>query len=168
MKKIILLAVAVVVCSVMSVQAQNFSYGVKVGVAMGNFSDIDDDAGFGFQAGISGEYAFGASAVSADIMYAQTGSDNLSASYLNVPILYNYYITDGLAVKAGIQPGFLLGGDLKDIEGESFALAAPVGVSYALNCGIDLDLRYNFGLTEVVKDSEVVNNVLSFTVGYKF
>ncbi|MFI3319777.1 MAG: porin family protein [Rikenellaceae bacterium] len=171
MKKIIFSAVAVAmaICTVATAQAQDFTYGVKVGVAMGNFSEGNDDSGFGLQVGVSGEYSLSdVSAISADIMYAQTGSDNLSASYLNIPILYNYKFAEGFAVKAGIQPGFLMGGDLKDWDGESFALAVPVGVSYDLECGIGFDLRYNFGLTEVVKDSEMVNNVLSFTVGYKF
>ena len=34
-------------------------------------------------------------------------------NYLNIPILANFYVTKGLALKAGIQPGFLIGSKLR-------------------------------------------------------
>ncbi len=38
----------------------------------------------------------------------QTKDVKSTTTYLNVPILANYYVLPGLAIKAGIQPGFLL------------------------------------------------------------
>lgn len=46
-------------------------------------------------------------------------------------------------------------------------LSIPVGVSYELGCGVIFDLRYNIGLTHVVKDTKGNNSVCQLTVGYK-
>lgn len=101
--------------------------------------------------------------------------------YLNIPIVANYYIAKGFAIKAGIQPGFLLSAksnidligryvyeeiDKKDFE--SFDLSIPIGLSYETD-NVVIDGRYNLGLTKVNKvgDSSK-NSVIQFTLGYKF
>jgi len=107
--------------------------------------------------------------------------DNLG--YLNIPIVANYYFAKGWAVKAGIQPGFLLSAKVKrdglgltpnldeDIKSDlkTFDLSIPLGISYETNNFV-IDGRYNLGLTKVNKDGDnsVKNNVIQFTFGYKF
>jgi len=103
--------------------------------------------------------------------------------YLNIPIVANYYFAKGWAVKAGIQPGFLLSAKVKrdglgltpnldeDIKSDlkTFDLSIPLGISYETNNFV-IDGRYNLGLTKVNKDGDnsVKNNVIQFTFGYKF
>ena len=107
--------------------------------------------------------------------------DNLG--YLNIPIVANYYFAKGWAVKAGIQPGFLLSAKVKrdglgltpnldeDFKSDckTFDLSIPLGISYETNNFV-IDGRYNLGLTKVNKDGDnsVKNNVIQFTFGYKF
>ena len=103
--------------------------------------------------------------------------------YLNIPIVANYYFAEGWAIKAGIQPGFLLsakvkvdgvGGtpsvdtDVKD-DSKTFDLAIPLGISYEFSNFV-VDGRYNLGLTKISKngDESYKNNVIQFTFGYKF
>ena len=37
----------------------------------------------------------------------------IKMDYINVPVLLNVYVTKGLAVKAGIQPGFKVNSKVK-------------------------------------------------------
>lgn len=49
--------------------------------------------------------------------------------YINVPITLNYYPVAGLALKAGLQPGFLVNKDDMD-DAKTVDLSIPVGLSY--------------------------------------
>lgn len=128
-----------------------------------------------------------------DYNYFFQDDSNLNLGYINVPILANYYLFKGFAVKAGIQPGFLVRAKYnKDINASGMALnlsehgtmdakdycntidfSIPVGVSYELGCGVIFDFRYNIGLTHVAKETEYTkdpegnNSVFQLTVGYK-
>ena len=103
--------------------------------------------------------------------------------YLNIPIVANYYIAKGFAIKAGIQPGFLLSAtkkvdgigitpnqddDVKDTC-KSFDLSIPLGLSYETD-NVVIDGRYNLGVTKINKDGDdsMKNSVIQFTIGYKF
>ena len=73
-------------------------------------------------------------------------------------------------MKAGVQPGFLLGANdgMKDAF-KTFDLAVPVGVSYDFNCGLILDARYNIGVTNLAKDAGCTrNSVFAVTAGWRF
>ena len=86
--------------------------------------------------------------------------------YINVPITLNYYPVAGLALKAGLQPGFLVNkDDAEDVK--TFDLSIPVGLSYEYQ-NIVFDARYNIGVTKVADNWDHYNNVIQITVGYKF
>ena len=112
---------------------------------------------------------------------------NLNNYYAAVPITLNYYIVDGLAVKAGVQPAFRVKTKLKgdgvnmdidealdflftnkEVTLNKFDLMVPVGFSYEYN-KIVFDARYNFGLTKLFKgvDNSSRNRVITLTLGYK-
>lgn len=107
--------------------------------------------------------------------------------YATVPITINYYLIEGLAIKAGVQPAFrvktrLNTGDEKldldktldflfpnqDVTLNKFDLSIPVGFSYEYN-HITFDARYNFGLIKLFKgiDGSSHNRVITLTLGYK-
>lgn len=86
--------------------------------------------------------------------------------YINVPITLNYYPVAGLALKAGLQPGFMVNkDDAEDIK--TFDLSIPVGLSYEYQ-NIVFDARYNIGVTKIADGVDHYNNVIQITVGYKF
>lgn len=117
----------------------------------------------------------------------------ISLSYINVPLLANFYIVEGLAVKAGIQAGFLLDARNKAVariresvgspwleasSSESFTgecnkvdWSIPIGVSYEFDNHLVLDLRYTLGLNRINKESDpdgdIRNRIVTLTVGYK-
>ena len=99
--------------------------------------------------------------------------------YINIPIMAQYYVVKGLAVKAGIQPAFNVrgkwsvdgnSGKMKDIgmEPKAFNFSIPVGLSYEYQNFV-LDARYNIGVTKLVTDADQGrNSTFAITLGYKF
>lgn len=114
----------------------------------------------------------------------------IEAEYINIPVVLNYYINNGWALKAGIQFGFLTDANLKvrtegkylekdltsdlslDIkdEAESIDISIPLGVSYESSKHWVFDARYHLGLTKVNKhgSKDYKNSVFMITAGYKF
>lgn len=108
----------------------------------------------------------------------------IDLGYINVPIVANYYIFKGLAVKAGVQFAFMTNAKLKytlkdgnietkydiDIKDncKTFDFSIPVGASYEFDNHIVIDARYNIGITKVLDGSTNRNSVFLATVGYKF
>ena len=114
----------------------------------------------------------------------------IELGYINVPVVVNAYLFRGFAVKTGVQFGFLTSAKMKStVSGKNdsmtqsinydedfkddckkFDVSIPVGVSYQFKVPIVIDARYNIGLTNVNKESDVncKNQVFQLTVGYKF
>ena len=107
--------------------------------------------------------------------------------YATVPITINYYLIEGLAIKAGVQPSFRVKTKLKtddrkmdldealdflfpnqEVTMNKFDLSIPVGFSYEYN-KIVFDARYNFGLIKLFKGIDVSsrNSLITLTLGYK-
>ena len=115
----------------------------------------------------------------------------IELGYVTIPVVANFYLFKGFAIKAGIQPAFLTNanekftieksssagsisvnsdGSIKD-DCEKFDLSVPMGISYQFQVPVVIDLRYNLGVSKVFKgdaDKNPKNNVISLTVGYKF
>ena len=99
--------------------------------------------------------------------------------YVNVPIVANIYLYKGLAIKAGVQFGFLTDAEMQfrieskeDFFGDGVMrdvtqfneskmkdmlkkvdISIPIGLSYEFRSHLVLDARYNLGLTKVNKES---------------
>ncbi len=110
----------------------------------------------------------------------------LTLNYLNIPIMANFYVAKGLALKVGLQPQILTkakeqmtvyaksGGMYDDVHiseddlnTNGLALSVPIGLSYEVK-GVVFDARYAFGLTDVYDDSHNKCSSFQFTVGYRF
>jgi len=102
-----------------------------------------------------------------------TPTVSMNLDYINIPILAQYYLAKGFAIKGGLQPAFNVrhkaGGDADyTIDGiNSFNLSIPVGLSYEFSNFV-IDARYNIGVTKIIKDAESArNSTFSITLGYK-
>ena len=112
----------------------------------------------------------------------------LDIYYGTLPIMANYYVLPGLALKAGIQPAFRVKArveqdgtkidldraidamyDGNDNKLRTFDLSIPVGFSYEFK-GITFDARYKIGVTKLISDTDegIYNKVFIMTLGYKF
>ena len=195
MKKFLMMLVMATVA--MTASAQNtlrdngtFTLQPKVGVGIANLSGnyttlsgIDNKVRVGLVAGVEGEYyATNWLGIALGLNYAQQGwkfeglgvDETTKLDYLNVPIVGNFYVAKGLALKTGFQFGFLMnakieGDDIKDAC-EKLNLSIPIGISYEISNFV-LDLRYNLGLNKTNKadnGSKARSDLLQITLGYKF
>lgn len=170
MKKLLLIVFTVLLSS--SVFAQSADFGIKAGA---NFATLTDASGLdnktGFVIGVFGGIKFNDKVgIQADLLYSQQGADpkigDLDLDYVNVPVVLRYFVVQGLNIQLGPQFGFIV--EDSDIDAEAFDLTGVAGVGYDLPMGIRLAARYNFGLTEVVKNSDSKNSVFNLSVGYSF
>ena len=198
MKKMFLIASALILTVGVFAQheAGTLTVQPKIGMNIANYTGSDDtDPRIGLAVGTEFEYQltkmFG---LSAGLLYSMQGAKESGTTngikvevtsktdYINIPIMANIYVVQGLALKLGIQPAFNvnasytastqsidISASLSDfgIEVKSFDFAIPVGLSYEFSNFV-IDGRYNIGVTKMVENDDSKNSVFQFTLGYKF
>ena len=172
-----------------------FTLQPKVGVTLATISSDNTKFKFGMAAGIEGQYQlnnwFG---LSAAVMYSQQGFKAKdidlkgNIEYINVPVMAKFYVTKGLSLNVGVQPGFMtkakakISGKDRDFKDEcnKVDFSIPLSIAYEFENGLTFEARYTTGLTNVGKDVfdstdsswdkayQNKNEVLMLTVGYKF
>lgn len=194
MKKIMMIAAMMV--AVLSANAQNevgqVTLKPMVGLNLASLTKADDSKiRVGLAAGVEAEYGVAENfGITAGLIYSMQGvkgkdeisgvkvDETIKLDYINIPILANYYVTKGLAIKAGIQPAFKVNAKLKAEAGgvtaeekidnaKGFDFSIPVGISYEYESFV-LDARYNFGLTKWMDGLDSKNSVFMISLGYKF
>jgi len=171
MKKIIFLSLMLLFTT------KSFSQGVDLGIKVGaNFAtltelpNVDTRTGLNFGAFFTIKFN-DKIAIQGDVLYSQQGAefdlDKVDLDYVNVPIVFKYYLVKRLNLHVGPQFGFLVSDfDASEFEDsyESTDVSGVVGLGLDLPLGFRVDGRYNFGLTEFLPD--VKNNVFSLSVGW--
>ena len=159
--------------------------GVGIGVLSGEWTSapgVDNKTRLGLLAGVEGEYYVNDwLGIAAGLNYAQQGwkfegggeSATTKLDYLNIPVTADFYVAKGLALKTGLQFGFLMSAkeestDIKD-GCEKLNLSIPIGVSYEISDFV-VDLRYNVSLSKAFKadGSKMRSDLFQVTLGYKF
>ena len=193
MKKVMILAVMMVATLTASAQQAVGTWSVtpKVGMNLATVTNTDDaKMKVGLVAGADLTYQIAQPfAISVGAFYSMQGAkaeeselglkvdQTVNLDYINVPIMANIYVVPGLAIKAGIQPGFNVKHKAKiEAKGESyekdiddfksFDFSIPLGLSYEFSDFV-IDARYVFGLTALVGYDKSKNSVIQFTLGYK-
>ena len=114
----------------------------------------------------------------------------IELNYIALPVMANFYLFKGFAIKGGLQLGYLVSANAKSSMKEGshsvsydegvkdycnkFDLSIPVGVSYQVpTIPIYIDARAIFGLSDIGKDKldgdkSSKHQVFQLTVGYKF
>ncbi len=201
MKKLMMIAAMMI--AAISANAQNevgqITLKPTVGMNIATMTKMEDSkVRIGLIAGVEAEYGVAENfGISAGVLYSMQGvkfkerEDGATATetekldYINIPILAQFYPMKGLALKAGIQPGFKVSAkqslqatsgsttltDSETLDGvKGFQFAIPVGISYEYASFV-LDARYNIYLTKALKsewESNSRHSVFSITLGYKF
>ena len=180
---------AAVLLSSVGAMAQHAVGGItlqpRAGLSIANVSDTNGDPRYGFVGGADFEYqANDWLGLSAGAVYSQQGNKHdgvtTQVDYINIPLMGHFYVAKGLSLNVGVQPGFKVSNKLStdnatvklsDDALESFDFSMPVGLSYELpSVPLVFDARYNFGFTDVqkIQGKHPQNQVIQFTVGYKF
>lgn len=187
-----------------------FSIQPKIGLNVANVSnveniyDIEKQPRFGLAAGAEAEYQIDKRfSVSLGLIYSMQGakaktffngisiSETDKIDYVNIPIMANFYLFKGFAIKVGLQPGikvydsyklsvgieteenikanFNVSGESTDlgIKFNSLNFSIPIGISYE-HYQVVIDARYIWGRSYICTTSCEQNRVFQFTVGYKF
>ena len=197
MKKMMMIAAMMVATVAAKAQFEpgTFTLQPKVGVTLATISSDDSKFKFGMAAGIEGQYQlnnwFG---LSAAVMYSQQGAKaknydvKVNTEYINIPVMAKFYVTKGLSLNVGLQPGFMTKakakGDGRTIDVKSNCnkvdFSIPMSIAYEFENGLSFEARYATGLTNVGKDAfdstssswdkayQNKNEVFMLTVGYKF
>ena len=132
--------------------------------------------------------------LSAAVMYSQQGAKaknydlKLNMEYINIPVMAKFYVTKGLSLNVGVQPGFMTKakakGEGRNVDVKSNCnkvdFSIPMSIAYEFENGLTFEARYTTGLTNVGKDAfdstssswdktyQNKNEVFMLTVGYKF
>ncbi len=194
-----LVAIALLIGVSASAQDTPITFGVKVGANLSNFSgDLDMDAKFGFNAGVTLDYAF-----TPDV-YLLTGLEfttkgakikegdeslTMNPMYLQLPVHVGYkltvadntrlvfhagpYVAYGLGGKTTVKiAGIKEKGDFFGSEEEGGAKRFDFGVGLGVGAEfgkIGVGLGYDFGLLNMARGDGKVRNMNAYlTVGYKF
>ena len=193
MKKLMMIAVMAIFAMTASAQNTNREVGAftlqpKVGLAIGSFSGeyitvggkVENKKRVGFTAGLEGEiYATNWLGIALGLNYAQQGwkfgDVKCKYDYRNVPLVADFYVARGLALKTGVQLGFLMNAKWDDLNVKDDCnktnFSIPIGISYEFS-NVVLDLRYNVALSKVNKNAtdnyKYRSDLVQFTIGYKF
>jgi len=201
MKKLLFIAVFTAV-GLMSANAQT-SFGVKAGVNLANGAgDVEEaDTKLGLHIGGFAEFMFTEKfAFQPELLYSMQGykyeedievgdgssvnvEDKIKLDYINIPLIFKYYVTEGLAIEAGPQVGFLVsakeelegGGESEEFDIDeaynSLDYGVNFGLSYSLDMGVMFGARYYYGIADIddtSDDFDEKNSVIQLSVGYKF
>lgn len=192
MKKFLFMAILMMATTSVFAQREpgSLTFQPRVGLIAADFNNTGDtEARVGVFAGGDFEYYVNSVVgLSAGVFYAQQGAElkdynvTWKLDYLNIPIMANIYIFKGLALKAGLQPGFKVSSTLEgtwkggsasiNIEDtvNDFDVAVPLGISVDLG-RLVLDARYTIGLKQIFKDDmdlDSKNITFQLGIGYKF
>lgn len=190
MKKVIFMAIMMM--AAVTTNAQNAKSGAtlqpKVGINFANNTYEKCDMKIGLIAGAEFEYGMDRNmGLGVGLLYSMEGFKNsdikYNLDYINIPIVFNYYVSKGLALKAGLQPAFNVrhkasdgdkSVDLNKVASlfgskvNSFNLSIPIGLSYEKDKYV-FDARYHIGMSKTFKNADKgYNSTFTLTVGYKF
>jgi hypothetical protein len=155
-------------------------FGIMGGGTVSRISDYDGETLFGLTGGLYWEYRFSQKfSLMSNILYSQRGEigkDNLNGiklSYINLPIMVKYGLTDNLGISTGINSDMLVSvnaGDLTKDDFKSTDWGIPIGISYNLTNHLQLAFIYNIGLSNLLKDSDTnyQSNWANLTIAYMF
>lgn len=193
MKRFLSTVVALMLAAVSFAQMDPGDWFVmpRVGLNLSNMKGVDDcknrqglliGAELGYQLNGWSNLTLGAQYSMQGIRYTLPGYEsNWELDYINVPLIANVYIIDNLAIKAGVQAGFLVRnhGDVVsfvdderiDVDESAYSpdVSIPLGVSYEF-ANLMLEFRYNLGVRRIMKDPDYnyKHQVIQVSVGYKF
>ena len=200
MKKLLMiLAVAAISLSA----AAQVQFGAKVGVDATNFwgENVPHGMKLGYQAGLLMEYKFTDKvAVAPEVVFAAQGGEfklaksllgvdlsklglsdpkvTYNTNYINVPVMFKYYVVPDFAIDFGPQIGFNVYSkysiehvkDAIDFQDATNTIDFGLGQggTYSLTENAFVQARYTMGLTDAFDGNHAKNGNIQVAFGYKF
>ncbi len=166
-------------------QAQEASYGIRLGANLSSISSDDitddlEDSRFGIAVGFLAEFPVNEKvSIQPEFQYSAQGNDDksLRVDYLQLPVFLKYNFTDRFNIHIGPQVGLKIweweqdGVIEADFNTLDFAAVAGIGVNLTEN--FFADLRYGFGLSNILDDENIPDGFegnsrnIQLSFGYK-
>lgn len=188
MKKILLL-IASITLAALAANAQQWSFGPKVGVSFATANGFDGaKVREGLIAGVFADRMVNNYwGLQAELLFTQQGWNvetegspkvRTRLDYISMPILGKYYIVDGLNFQMGGQFSYLVGAKEKESGSSNRSVRSAynkynieflAGLAYDFDFGLVVEGRYNLGLTRTMSlNNGVTSGYLHVAVGWKF
>jgi hypothetical protein len=186
MKKLMILAVMMVATLTASAQQKVGTWSItptgtfNLATIVGDNTD-DMSMKVGLGAGADAMYQLSSLVgLSGGLYYSMQGANGkgdvkYNVDELLIPLMANFYVYPNLALKVGLQPGFIVDAKIKSDKVEvdssdsfqSVEISLPLGISYEISNFV-IGARYNLGLAKINKgNGSWRNSVLMFSLGYK-
>lgn len=182
MKKIMFLTVITLMFAI-ATNAQSVRFGPVAGVnfAGANGDDVEDtDSRTGLNIGgavdIEVSELF---SIIPEVTYSMRGLKDgdftIKIDYVDVPVMADFEIAEGLSLQGGPLFGFNLSGKVEDQNGNeediedisTLNMAAAIGAQYELPMGLFFNVRYDMGFNDVIdNDFDAKNCNISLKVGF--
>jgi hypothetical protein len=206
MKKIAIALMCTILATGAAMAQKQFTFGPKIGVDYTHYwgEDVNHGGQLNYQAGLFMEYRFtNKFSIAPEVVFAAQGgkydvkdyndgdgyfdakfTDNIN--YINIPVMFKYYLTPALSIDLGPQLGINVYSkytveskdkhlNIKETEDQKDdTKAIDVGVGLGLTYNITNDVfvqgRYTLGLTEVFDKSWDTgkNGNAQIAIGYRF
>jgi hypothetical protein len=184
MKKLFL-TVIIAAGATFAAQAQDISFGVKGGLNVASMTDVDASSKISGHIGGFANFKFQKSwAIQPELLFSGQGArvdlpgDDLkyALSYINIPVLFQYYFLPEFYAEAGPQLGILAssrvkrGGVSEDVDGfKSVDIGSAIGVGYKFPINVGVYARYTFGFTDLIDGlADPRNSVFQIGASYTF
>ncbi|WP_026452013.1 porin family protein [Aequorivita capsosiphonis] len=164
--------------------------GIKAGINFSNIRDLDAlnlQYKKGLQAGVFVGINFSEKfGVQADLLYSEQGATITKANgrfdltYINLPIVFKYYLVEGegLSFQIGPQFGYLIDSDLRAVyqgvgitaEANDLDISGVAGFGYEFLDGFQVEGRIHLGFTDITDDPRArgTHKFASVVLGYSF
>jgi hypothetical protein len=145
----------------LSIQAQNFGGGIILGLSTSQVGG-DDLAGFNKAGLLTGAFANKSISESLsfqmEITFIQKGSNNpkmndadhpnylkedISSSYIEVPLLLQYHQSNKLKIQSGVQLAYLIYGYYNDLNGQIPIYSVNPFIKYDFGILLGIDYKYS-------------------------
>ena len=203
MKKTIIALMCMILTAGAAMAQKTLTFGPKVGVDYTHQwgKNINDESALSYQAGVFMEYRFSNKfAIAPEVVFAahnRPESDlNLwmneypprdvtttyHTNYINIPVMFKYYVTKSLSIDLGPQFGFKVYDKYTekweedgkkiivkhDMYHRNFDFGLGLGATYNFSEKVFVQLRYTLGLVPLYEDGNARNGNAQLSIGYRF
>ena len=204
MKKTFIALVCMVLASSAAMAQKAFTFGPKVGIdythQWGN--NINDESALNYQAGVFMEYRLNNKfAIAPEVVFAthkrpkmeripwwadeypaRDMTTTYQTNYINIPVMFKYYVTPSLSIDLGPQFGFKVYDKYTDEWEEdgkmikrkhnmyhrNYDFGLSLGATYNFTERFFVQARYTLGLIPLYKGGEAKNGNAQLSIGYRF
>ena len=132
-------------------------FGILAGGTLSNISNYNADTRLGFVGGLYWDWRFSEKfSVMSNLLYAERGASGLRLSYITIPIVLKYNVTEKISIATGLGWDELIAVKsddfkYKDIRTDDWRI--PVTLGYNLSDHFAVGINYNFGLSSIMPDA---------------